>query len=99
MLNSKRLHYIDVLNCIAIFFVLVLHSSQLAFSGNTNYSNYITALVLQSLCIPAVYIFFMNSGATLLDYRKKYSTKTFLIKKIQKSGYSFLCMVDNILSI
>ena len=84
MLNSKRLHYIDVLNCIAIFFVLVLHSSQLAFSGNANYSNYITALVLQSLCIPAVYIFFMNSGATLLDYRKKYSTKTFLIKRFKR---------------
>ena len=71
MLNSKRLHYIDVLNCIAIFFVLVLHSSQLAFSGNTNYSNYITALVLQSLCIPAVYIFFYEFRSYFIRLSKK----------------------------
>lgn len=90
MASTKRLYYVDVLNCIAIYFVLVLHTSQLAFLGNANDSNYITALILQTLCIPAVYIFFMNSGATLLDYRKKYSTKTFIIKRLKRVGVPFL---------
>lgn len=90
MVASRRLHYIDVLNCIAIYFVLVLHTSQLAFHGNVRYSNYITTLILQTLCIPAIYIFIMNSGATLLDYRKKYSTKAFIIKRMKRVGIPFL---------
>jgi surface polysaccharide O-acyltransferase-like enzyme len=67
---KKRLHYIDILNCIAIFFVLVMHSAQLAHFGTNKDSNFIATNILQSVCIPAVYIFFMNSGATLLNYRK-----------------------------
>ena len=35
-------------------------------------------VVYQSLCIFAVPVFFMISGANLLGYRKKYDTKTFL---------------------
>ena len=66
-MGKKRLYYIDVLNCIAIVFVLFLHSTQLAHAGNSNFSHFRLALVVQSICIPAVYIFFMNSGATLLD--------------------------------
>lgn len=87
---SKRLHYIDVLNCIAIYFVLVLHTSQLAFLGSAKDSNYVTTLVLQTLCGPAVYIFFMNSGATLLTYRSKYSTKVFILKRIKRVGIPFV---------
>ncbi|KRM35578.1 acyltransferase [Limosilactobacillus pontis] len=87
---NKRLHYIDVLNCIAIYFVLVLHTSQLAFLGSPKDSNYVTTLILQTLCGPAVYIFFMNSGATLLNYRRKYSTKTFMLKRIKRVGIPFL---------
>lgn len=90
MTASNRLHYIDVLNCIAIFFVLILHSSQLAHFGSPEDSNYILALLLQTLCIPAVYIFFMNSGATLLDYREKYSTKKFFVKRIKRVLIPFL---------
>ena len=90
MVVRKRLHYIDVLNCIAICFVLFLHTSQLAFFGNARYSSYVTALILQTICAPAVYIFFMNSGATLLDYRQKYSTKTFILKRLRRVGIPFI---------
>lgn len=90
MATSKRLHYIDVLNCVAIYFVLALHTAQLAYLGSAKDSNYITTLVLQTLCGPAVYIFFMNSGATLLDYRKKYSTKTFILKRLKRVGLPFM---------
>lgn len=89
-MKNKRLYYIDVLNCIAIIFVLFLHSTQLAHVGNSNFSHYRLSLVVQSLCIPAVYIFFMNSGATLLDYRSKYSTKLFFKKRFHRVLIPFL---------
>ena len=88
--KEKRLHYIDVLNCIAILFVLLLHSSQLANFGTTSDSNFIVTEIMQCLFIPAVYIFFMNSGATLLDYREKYETKTFYKKRLKRVLIPFL---------
>lgn len=87
---SKRLHYIDVLNCLAILFVLLLHSSQLAHFGTHANSNYVLTEVMQCLFIPAVYIFFMNSGATLLDYRNKYSTNEFFKKRVKRVLIPFL---------
>lgn len=87
---NSRLHYIDVLNCIAIMFVLLLHSSQLANFGTVNNSNYLITKTMQCLFIPAVYIFFMNSGATLLDYRDKYSTLKFFEKRIKRVLVPFL---------
>ncbi|GAA2956519.1 acyltransferase [Ligilactobacillus murinus] len=85
-----RLHYIDVLNCIAIFFVLMLHSSQLANFGNDGYSHMQLAKLLQVLCIPAVFIFFMNSGATLLNYRKRQTTKQFFERRGQRVLVPFI---------
>lgn len=89
-LGLQRLHYIDVLNCIAIIFVLLLHSSQLAHFGTLKDSNFIITEIMQCLFIPAVYIFFMNSGATLLDYRDKYDTKTFYKKRLKRVLIPFL---------
>jgi surface polysaccharide O-acyltransferase-like enzyme len=89
-MKNKRLHYIDVLNCIAIIFVLLLHSAQLAHFGNSKYANFMLTEIMQCLFIPAVYIFFMNSGATLLDYREKYSTQTFYKKRIKRVLVPFL---------
>ncbi len=89
-MEGKRLYYIDVLNCIAIIFVLFLHSTQLAHAGNSSFTHYRLALAVQSICYPAVYIFFINSGATLLDYRKKYSTVVFLKKRLHRVLIPFL---------
>ncbi len=86
----KRLHYVDVLNCIAIFFVLVMHSAQLAHFGTSKDTNFMATNILQSVCIPAVYIFFMNSGATLLNYRKRQSTRQFALRRIRRVLVPFL---------
>ncbi|MBM6955335.1 acyltransferase [Limosilactobacillus coleohominis] len=90
-MEKKRYYYIDILNCIAIFFVLMLHSTQLSFSGDPNSIRTITCNVIQVICIPAVYIFFMNSGAMLVNYRERQSTKTFAIKRIRRVLIPFLC--------
>ncbi|CAM2858939.1 acyltransferase [Fructilactobacillus fructivorans] len=67
---KKRLTYIDVINIIAIFAVLMLHSSQYPTNGIVLKNN-----IIQAIFIPAIYLFLMNSGATLIGYRSKYDTK------------------------
>ena len=41
-------------------------------------------LVIEVLCYFAVPIFIMISGATLMQYRKRYTTKQFFLKRIEK---------------
>lgn len=89
-MTKKRYYYIDVLNCIAIFFVLMLHSTQLSFSGNPHSIRTIVCNIIQVICIPAVYIFLMNSGAMLVNYRERHTTKTFAIKRIKRVLIPFL---------
>ncbi|WP_263850452.1 acyltransferase [Fructilactobacillus lindneri] len=40
--------------------------------------------IIRAICAPAVFLFLMNSGATLIGYRRKYTTKTFLNKRINR---------------
>lgn len=88
--KRERLLYIDVLNCLAIFSVLMLHSSQIAHFGKVGMPITILGNVIQSIFIPAVYIFFMNSGAMLLNYRKHQTTKLFMKKRIKRVVVPFL---------
>lgn len=87
---KKRLVYVDVINCMAIFFVLMLHSSQLANVSHAYTPVVKETRVIQALCIPAVYLFFMNSGATILNYRTRYSTKEFFKHRFTKVLIPFL---------
>ena len=53
-----------------------------------SYDRYwITANIIECICYFAVPIFFMISGATLLNYRKRYTTAVFF-KKIWKNACS-----------
>lgn len=71
----------------AILFVLFLHSSQLCHFVFTYTPVVVETRIMQALFIPAVYIFFMNSGAMLLDYNKRYSTKEFYQHRVKKVIY------------
>lgn len=52
----------------------------------THKSEYIMLVnVIESVMYFAVPCFFMISGANLMDYRKRYGTKTFLIKRTKKT--------------
>ncbi|KRO09545.1 acyltransferase 3 [Paucilactobacillus hokkaidonensis] len=69
------------MNIIATFFVLELHSSQAFFYVKSSSSIYLQTKLIQIIFIPAVLLFFMISGAMLLDYRNRQSTITFLKKR------------------
>ena len=49
-----------------------------------------TSLIVEVMCFWAVPVFFMLTRTTLMDYRKKYDTKTFIKKRIKKVGIPFV---------
>jgi surface polysaccharide O-acyltransferase-like enzyme len=75
--------YMDLLNIAACFAVVILHVNNTVHTFS--YARYwITSMVLESAFYWAVPVFLMLSGATLLDYRKRYSTKAFLKRRLGK---------------
>lgn len=86
----KRYYYMDVLTILATIAVVFLHTSEYAFSNHTSDPHWIIAVVLQVIFIWAVPIFFMMSGAHLLDYRERYNTSVFFKKRMAKVFVPFI---------
>ena len=90
MINKKRIPYFDVLNIIACIAVIALHHN-----GVVHWYDVHTAIWKESLFFEvsffwAVPIFFMLTGATLLDYRSKYSTYDFFKKRVTRTLIPFI---------
>ncbi len=78
--SAKRYAFMDVLNVVAIFAVMLLHCSNNVSDMQLD-AAWDVAVVYQCVAIFAVPIFFMVSGANLLGYRERYSTATFFKKR------------------
>lgn len=89
MKAKSRIVYYDILNIIAIIAVLALHHNGIVHMNPMSRA-WNTSLVVECLCYFAVPIFCMLSGATLMNYRKKYDTKTFFVKRFMKVLIPFL---------
>ncbi len=81
--------YITYLNILACFAVVVLHANGVFWSFSKSLT-WISANFLECLFYFAVPIFFMCSGATLLNYRERYSTKQFFVKRIKKTVIPYI---------
>lgn len=58
---------------------------------NFSYERYwLTANVIECVCYFAVPVFFMISGTTLIDYRSRYTTKPYFIKRVQRVLVPFI---------
>ena len=88
------LSFASVISSIAVIF---LHSNGVFwFFKDAGYWK--TANVIECLFYFAVPVFFMISGATLMDYRKRYDTRTFFKKRFIRTvipyfGWSFIGLV------
>lgn len=81
--KNSRIVYFDILNIIACLAVCYLHCN----GGVHSFSNtrfWKESLVIEVLCYFAVPIFIMLSGATLLKYKERYTTKQYFKKRIEK---------------
>ena len=85
--KNDRLIFVDVLNIVSSFAVVLLHTSLNVFTPEHSPS-WVVSLFAQSIAIFAVPVFFMVSGMNLLGYRARYSTKTFIKKRLLRVGAS-----------
>ena len=77
--KSNEIFYISVLAVLSTFAVVFLHSNG-CFWAFSKSRYWLTANIIESVFYFAVPIFFMISGATLINYKERYDTKTFFKK-------------------
>ena len=80
---------ISVLNAMAAVAVIVMHAN-VSFWVDKAKPYWDTANVIESVFYFAVPVFFMLSGATLIDYHERYSTKEFFLKRFKKTVIPFI---------
>ncbi len=86
---KKRVAYFDILNIIAALCVIFLHCNGTSF----NYADTLAwkqALLVEVTMYWPVPIFLMLSGANLIGYRKRYTTKEFFIKRFTRTLIPFV---------
>ena len=82
--NGARILYFDILNILAILAVLALHHNGIVHSYRAGQA-WKESLVVECAFYWAVPIFIMLSGATLMEYRKRYSTVDFFRKRVLRT--------------
>ena len=87
--RNSSIVYISVMNVIAAVSVVILHAN-VSFWLDKSKPYWATANVIESVFYFAVPVFFMLSGATLIDYQERYSTKDFFKKRLKKAVIPFL---------
>lgn len=86
--QTGRIAYLSVLAVISAVSVVVLHTNGCFW--NFSQSRYwITANIIECVFYFAVPVFFMISGATLLDFPERYGLKTYFKKRITKTVIPF----------
>lgn len=89
-MKQRRILYFDILNILACFGVICLHQNGIVHEYDIHTSVFKEALIFEVGFFWAVPVFFMLSGATLFDYRTRYSTKDFLIRRAKRILIPFL---------
>ncbi|MBR5247879.1 MAG: acyltransferase family protein [Lachnospiraceae bacterium] len=87
--KSEKQEYITLLNVLSAFAVVFLHTNNCFWTFSTE-RYWITANIIESVMYFAVPVFFMITGATLIDYRERYSTKEYFKKRFWKTVFPFL---------
>ena len=87
--EKERVVYFDILNVLAIIAVIAMHCNSIVHE-NPYIRAWNSSLLVECLCYWAVPVFLMLSGATLMNYREKYDTKTFFKKRFSKILMPFI---------
>lgn len=88
--NSGRIEYLDILNVIACIAVVCMHVNGTAVNTFAKNGSWLSGLFIDCACYFAVPVFFMITGATLIDYRQRYDTRQFVKKRINRTMIPFL---------
>ncbi len=88
--ENNKLGYISFMSVVSCVAVVMLHTNGCFWLFEPESTYWASANVIESTLYFAVPIFFMIPGVTLLDYRKRYDTKTFFKKRANKTLIPFL---------
>lgn len=83
MKTNNRVVYYDLLNITACFCVIALHSNSIVHTYTNTWAWY-SSLVIECICYWAVPVFLMLSGATLVNYRARYNTIEYVIRRVKR---------------
>lgn len=83
MTERRRVVYFDYLNALACFAVVCMHVNS-RFWSFTPDARWMESLVIESLAYPAVGLFLMMTGAKLIDYRERYSTREYVRGRVTR---------------
>lgn len=87
--RGGRVFLVDFLNVVSCIGVVWLHANGAVWIFEDS-RTWVGSWLLETLLYWPVPVFFMLSGITLLDYRKRYDTKTFMKKRVVKTFVPFL---------
>ena len=88
-LVKKQFYYITILQVISALSVVALHANG-AFWTYRDDSSWLLNNIIECVFYFAVPIFFMITGATLIDYQDRYDTKTFFKRRFLKILIPFI---------
>ena len=83
--------FLSFLQCICAISVVTLHTNGIFWKFSQTERYWFTANIVESLFYFAVPIFFMITGATLLNYQERYSTKEYFVRRIKKTVFPYVC--------
>ncbi len=83
-MEKKNTAYLSLLSVLSAISVVLLHTNGCFWRFSTA-RYWATANIIESVFYFAVPVFFLISGATLMDYRERYSTKQYFIKRFMKT--------------
>ena len=89
-MSKKRVGYFDALNVVSCIAVVTMHVNGTSLYTFHHSVSWLSSLFIDCLCYFAVPVFFMLTGATLMDYRKRYNTYEFIKKRFSRTMIPFL---------
>ena len=87
--STRKSESIMLMNVISMLAVVYLHANDCFWTFSTD-RYWKSANIIEAGLYFAVPCFFMITGANLLDYRQRYDTKTFLIKRAKKTVLPYI---------
>lgn len=82
--DSGRSKALDILRCLAIIFVVTIHVCADAFRQPLGSADWCAGVVYDSMSRAAVYLFFMCSGALMLDPDKKLTLRGLYLRSLPR---------------
>ena len=87
--TNNRVKYITVLTVISCLGVLYLHCNYI-YWGFSKTPHWIGSNIIESVFYFSAPMFYMISGATLMDYRDRYDTKTYFKRRVLKVAFPYV---------